>query len=162
MPVDATCGAWSRSEAPLPQALCVRPGCYEPPRDSARAPSAYCSDACREALRRVRDRERKWLARNTKAGQFKRRLEYHAAAKRRLARPPTRPDSTNTTAEQTRGGLTTAVGVYGQPRRASVPFGQSSTPVPPGVADRDYQGDSGSQPRPPPVEDSGRATQLAR
>jgi hypothetical protein len=50
-------GAWSRSKAPLPDALCDRPGCYEPPRHSCRSPAAYCSDACREAMRRVRDRQ---------------------------------------------------------------------------------------------------------
>ena len=47
-------GAWSRSETPLPRVVCDRPGCYEPPRDSRRTPASYCSDACREAMRRVR------------------------------------------------------------------------------------------------------------
>ena len=35
-------------------------------------------------MRRVKGRERKWLARNTKAGHLKRRLEYHAATKKQL------------------------------------------------------------------------------
>jgi hypothetical protein len=34
----------------------------------------------------VRDRERKWLARNTQAGRFKRRLEYEADRRARRAR----------------------------------------------------------------------------
>ena len=33
-------------------------------------------------MRRVKDRERKWLARKTKAGRMKRRLEYLAAARK--------------------------------------------------------------------------------
>ncbi len=70
--------AWSRHKA-IPAIFCDRPGCYDPPRPSSRAPARYCSDACRSALRRVRDRERKWLNRNTFAGRFKRQLEYRRA-----------------------------------------------------------------------------------
>ena len=81
-------GAWSRSETPLPRVVCDRPGCYEPPRDSRRTPASDCSDACRGAMRRVRDRERKYLARKTKAGRLKRRLEYAATAKKRLRLGP--------------------------------------------------------------------------
>lgn len=55
--------AWSRSKNNS-QDLCGRPGCYEAPRASHRAPSRYCGDDCRQAIRRVRDRERKWLSRN--------------------------------------------------------------------------------------------------
>jgi len=55
--------AWSRSKNNS-QDLCGRPGCYEAPRASYRAPSRYCGDDCRQAIRRVRDRERKWLIRN--------------------------------------------------------------------------------------------------
>ena len=76
-------GAWSRSRR-HPEIFCDRPGCYEPPRDSPRAPASYCGDDCRAAMRQARDRERKWLRRKTEAGRFKRRLEYQAArAKRR-------------------------------------------------------------------------------
>ena len=53
----AASGAWSRSKTPLPERLCDRPGCYEPPRDSRRAPSAYCGDACGACVRRVSDRD---------------------------------------------------------------------------------------------------------
>jgi hypothetical protein len=38
-------------------------------------------------MRRVKDRERKYLSRKTKAGRLKRRLEYCAMAKKRLALP---------------------------------------------------------------------------
>lgn len=74
--------AWSRSRK-NPGPICDRVGCYESPRPSCRCPARYCSHECRHAMQQVRDRERKWLWRNTFAGQFKRRLE---AQKRQAAR----------------------------------------------------------------------------
>ena len=74
--------AWSRSEK-HPEVFCDRPGCYEPMRNSPGAPARYCSDACRVAVERARDRERKWLLRNREVGRFKRRLEYQAARAKR-------------------------------------------------------------------------------
>lgn len=83
---SADSGAWSRSRR-HPKIVCDRPGCYESPRDSPRAPASYCGDDCRAAIRQARDRERKWLRRKTEVGRFKRRLEYQAAwAKRRQDR----------------------------------------------------------------------------
>lgn len=65
-------GAWSRSKR-FPEDFCDRPGCYQPlPRDS-RAPARYCGGDCRQAMRRVRDRERKWLTRNRDASPTRRR-----------------------------------------------------------------------------------------
>jgi len=61
-----TSRAWSRSKK-YPRDFCDRPGCFEPLRSSSRAPAHYCGDACREAVRRVRDRERKWKKRNRAA-----------------------------------------------------------------------------------------------
>jgi hypothetical protein len=81
-PREAPPCAWSRSRK-FPQIFCDRPGCYDPPRSSLRALARYCSDACRSALRRVQDRERKWLSRKTSAGRYKRRLEYERARRRR-------------------------------------------------------------------------------
>ncbi len=75
--------AWSRSDKNLPEVFCDRPGCYEPPRESSRAPAHYCGDACRAAMRQVHDRERKYLARKTQAGRLKRHLEYQAAKVKR-------------------------------------------------------------------------------
>ncbi len=63
--------------------FCGRTGCYEPPRASLRTPACYCGTGCRTAVRRVRDRERKWLSRMTYAGRIKRRSEYEAARRRR-------------------------------------------------------------------------------
>lgn len=80
-------GAWSRrrkNSAPF----CHRPGCYEPLPAGTRAPTRYCSPACRHALQRVLDRERKWLRRKTAVGRYKRRLEYQARRTARRAGPP--------------------------------------------------------------------------
>lgn len=79
---EETDAAWSRSKKNS-SPFCDRPGCYEPPRPSCRCTSRYCTDECRRAMRRVCDRERKWLSRTTAAGRFKRALEYQA---RRAAR----------------------------------------------------------------------------
>lgn len=64
--------------------FCGRTGCYEPPRVSPRTPAFYCSAACRTAVRRIHDRERKWLTRATLAGRIKRRLEYEGARRQRM------------------------------------------------------------------------------
>lgn len=74
--------AWSRSKSSFHD-FCDRPGCYDARRSSSRATARYCSDDCRQALRRVTDRERKWLRRNTSAGRFKRRMEYQRRAENR-------------------------------------------------------------------------------
>jgi hypothetical protein len=70
---------------PLP--LCDRPGCHEPSRKSGRNQAAYCGDACRQAVNRVRDRERKWLQRGTFQGRQARTREYEAARARRRGKP---------------------------------------------------------------------------
>lgn len=57
------CRPWSRSKEHSSD-FCDRPGCYDPRRASLRAPSRYCGNECRNEVRRVRDRERKWLSRN--------------------------------------------------------------------------------------------------
>jgi hypothetical protein len=64
--------AWSRSKEIFAE-FCGRPGCYEPLPDDSRAPARYCGRDCRRAVRRVLDRERKWLTRN----------RYHAGRDRR-------------------------------------------------------------------------------
>ncbi len=46
---------------------------------SPRNPARYCCPACRQAVRNVLDRERKWLARDTLDGRTKRGIEYKAA-----------------------------------------------------------------------------------
>jgi hypothetical protein len=55
--------AWSRSNR-IPEYFCDRIGCYDPLPTNSRAPVRYCGGDCRQAMRRVRDRERKWLLRH--------------------------------------------------------------------------------------------------
>jgi hypothetical protein len=85
-------GAWSRSKRPCGN-FCDRPGCYDPVRCSCRARARFCSDECGQAMRRVLDRERKWLRRNTYAGRFKRQLEYQHARRRRTGEPASLAES---------------------------------------------------------------------
>lgn len=70
---------------PLPTPPCARPGCYEPPVKSGRNQARYCCPACRQALRRVLERERKWRVRGTFQGRRGRDREYTAARARRGA-----------------------------------------------------------------------------
>jgi hypothetical protein len=79
-------GAWSRGKTFFAPPLCDRPGCYEPPVTSPRNPARFCCAACRQAVRNVLDRERKWRSRGTLEGQTKRAYEYQAACRRRLPR----------------------------------------------------------------------------
>ncbi len=74
---------------PLP--FCDRPGCHEPPVTSVRNPARYCCPACRQAVRNVQDRERKWRSRGTLDGRKKRAYEYQAARRRRSAATATPP-----------------------------------------------------------------------
>ena len=70
-------GAWSRKERSS-EPFCDRVGCYERLRSCSNGQARYCGEDCRRDVARVRDRERKWLARKTLAGRFKRGLEYRA------------------------------------------------------------------------------------
>jgi hypothetical protein len=83
-------GAWSRSND-IPENFCSRPGCYEPVESSQRTPSRYCSDDCRQAVRRAEDRKRKWRRRKTEAGRDSRQLEYDRARRRRQQGVPATP-----------------------------------------------------------------------
>jgi hypothetical protein len=67
---------------PIP--ICGRPGCHEALLKSGRH---FCCHACRQALRRVEDRERKWLFRGTFQGRRARAKEYAAARARRSGQP---------------------------------------------------------------------------
>ena len=68
-----------------PPLLCDRPGCYEPPLKSVGKPACFCSPACRQAVRRVLERERKWRFRGTFKGRRQRLQEYQAARAQRSA-----------------------------------------------------------------------------
>jgi hypothetical protein len=71
-----------------PTPLCDRPGCHEPVVKSGRSQARYCCSACREAVRRVVDRERKWQYRGTLQGRQARAREYQAARARRCQQQP--------------------------------------------------------------------------
>lgn len=73
-------GAWSRSNK-IPADCCDRPGCYEPLPADSRAPARYCGGDCRQAMRCVRDRERKWLIRNGDASTTQRRDKASASSR---------------------------------------------------------------------------------
>ncbi len=78
-----------------PGPVCDRPGCHEPAPKVGRNQASYCCSACRLAVRRVLDRERKWEWRGTFQGRQARTQEYKAAHTRRSAGPlgpaPTTP-----------------------------------------------------------------------
>ena len=76
-------GAWSRSRNFFSLPFCDRPGCYQAPLSSIRNQARYCCPACRQAVRNVLDRERKWLSRGTVDGRKKRAIEYQAARQQR-------------------------------------------------------------------------------
>ena len=59
--------------------MCDRPGCHEPVPKSGRSQARYCCSACRQAVRRVVDRERKWQFRGTFRCRRAREQEYQAA-----------------------------------------------------------------------------------
>lgn len=109
--------AWSRSRKNS-ASFCDRPGCYEAPRPSCRCAARYCGDECRQAMRRVRDRERKWLSRKTAAGRFKRCLEYQT---RRAARRAETPNAKNRASNLPAGEHSAAVVNYEAPSQAAVP-----------------------------------------
>ncbi len=82
-----TSRAWSRSKK-YPGDFCDRPGCFEPLRPSCRAPARYCGDTCRQVVRRVRDRERKWKKRNSEtaaSGRSKPVRSYRGSPKSALS-----------------------------------------------------------------------------
>lgn len=77
-----------------PTPVCDRPGCPEPPVKSGRNQARYCCSACRQAVRRVLDRERTWRCRGTFQGRRARDPEYQAARARRRGE---QPDTVNAT-----------------------------------------------------------------
>lgn len=79
--VTAARGHAAKIFSPTP--VCDRPGCHEPPLKSIRNPARFCGPACRQAVRRVRERERKWRFRGTFQGGRARAREYAAARARR-------------------------------------------------------------------------------
>lgn len=129
--------AWSRSTKNS-EPFCDRPGCYEPRRPSRGGVACYCGDDCGQAMRRVRDRERKWLRRKTTVGRFKRRLEYQA---RRAANRGDAPRSQRSPASSRSAPV---VG-YEPPNQATLPCGEL-----PETPSHDPQTPARPRPRAPP------------
>jgi hypothetical protein len=70
-------GGRGHAHVSLPEGpFCDRPGCYAPPMESRSRVARFCCAACRRAVQRVIDRERKWRVRATAAGRIKRGFEY--------------------------------------------------------------------------------------
>jgi hypothetical protein len=130
-------------------AICDRPGCFEPPRASIRTPARYCGDECRRALRRVRDRERKWKWRKTKAGRLKRRLEYQEVrAKRRQRATTGRGGQEGSRQAASSVGGQRTVGVYREGAKRTL---ISSYPQDHKAPNHDPQTNTPSRPRAPPA-----------
>lgn len=137
--------AWSRSRK-IPGPICDRVGCYESPRSSCRCPSRYCSHECRDAMQRVRDRERKWLWRNTLAGQIKCQLQ---AQRRQATRRAASADrDSEDTGEATATG-SDVVRPYRSPPNVSVPLGDRKEDIFHDVQNPETT--VASQSRPPPA-----------
>lgn len=65
--------------------LCDRPGCWGGAPKAIEGRRSFCSDECGRAVRRVEDRERKWLARQDFATRARRGRERQRAHRRRAA-----------------------------------------------------------------------------
>jgi hypothetical protein len=143
--VPADPGAWSRRRT-HPEIFCDRPGCYEPVRDSPRAPASYCGDECRGAMRQARDRERKWLRRKTEVGRFKRRLEYQAARVKRRGDRVASGSMAPGRSSSRYGTKPGTVVFYGRPGDEGL-----GSQAPTEVIAHDPERALGSRPRPPPA-----------
>lgn len=134
-------GAWSRSRK-IPTDFCDRPGCYEPLPTRSRAPTRYCTGRCRQAVRRVTDRERKWLLRNRYGEQLaQRRDPLKVNQPRGLPRSAAGNASINTVASP--------VGDYREGRKETLPFSR----LEPRSAEEDDNPKThlGRRSRPPPT-----------
>ena len=138
-------GAWSRSRKNS-DPICDRVGCYESPRPSRRSPARYCSHECRCAMQQVRDRERKWLWRNTLTGRFKCQLEAQRRQAARRASSADR-DSAGTVEATTTGS--DVVRPYRSLPDVSVPLGDRKEDISHDVQDPETT--VASQSRPPPA-----------
>jgi hypothetical protein len=138
-------GAWSRSRK-IPDPICDRVGCYESPRPACRCRARYCSHECRDAMQRVRDRERKWLWRNTFAGQIKCQLQ---AQRRKTARPASSADRTSAVRDATTLPGSDVVLPYRSPPEVSLPLGDRKEDISHDVQNPETT--VASQTRPPPA-----------
>jgi hypothetical protein len=140
-------GAWSRSKL-SPGDFCDRPGCYEPLPGDSRAPARYCGGDCRQAVRRVVDRERKWLKRNGYCTADAHGQASQAAWERVTQTPAAR-------AQKTSRGESEPVGDYRSKQQQALSCrAVERHPLPDhergALQDDHYQANSGRRSRPPP------------
>jgi len=138
-------GAWSRSRK-IPGSICDRVGCYESPRPACRCPARFCSHACRDAMQCMRDRERKWLWRNTFAGEIKCRQQ---ARNRQAARRTASADRDSSDIGEATTTGSDVVLPYRLPPDASVPLGDRKEDISHDVQNPETT--VASQSRPPPA-----------
>lgn len=137
--------AWSRSRKNSGP-ICDRVGCYESPRPSCRCPARYCSHECRRAMQRVCDRERKWLWRNTFAGQIKCQLQ---AQRRQAARRASSADRDSVDTGEVTATGSNVVLPYRSPPDVSVSMGNRKEDISHDVQNPETT--IASQSRPPPA-----------
>ncbi len=135
--------AWSRSKKNLGD-FCDRPGCYEPLRPSCRAPAHYCSDTCREAEHRVRDRERKYRRRKEKVAD---RWSCDENGCTRRDRSPRPCNAVSDRDPDTNCGRPIRVRGYRSPPAATVPSRETPEEE---VPKHDRETSTGRRPRAPP------------
>lgn len=140
-------GAWSRSKVP-PGDFCGRPGCYERLPGDSRAPVRYCGSDCRQAVRRVVDRERKWLKRNSYCTGRAHGPASQAASERAAQTPAAR-------AQKTCCGESEPVGDYRSKQQQALSCrAMERHPLPDhergALQDDHYKTHSGHRSRPPP------------
>jgi hypothetical protein len=134
--------AWSRSERIVGD-FCDRPSCFSPRCPFSRAPAHYCGDLCRQAVQRVRDRERKWKQRKKKA--VARRQSYDGGRVWQGARQRGRHERTGQATNMT-SGRPTAVRNYRDTPAAALSSRETHQEVP----KHDRETSVGRRPRPPP------------
>jgi hypothetical protein len=140
--------AWSRSERILHD-FCDRPGCYAPLCGIRRGPCQYCAGDCRQAERRVQDRERKFKARQKEAAQ-------REAQEQAPAHPAGAPRTIS--AGEWRRYQETSKRSAARVRTSSTPVGAALSSrdvtecpnVPEEVSEHDPEASLGSRPRAPP------------
>ncbi len=137
--------AWSRSRKKSGP-ICDRVGCYEAPRSSCRCPASYCCHECRAAMQRVRDRERKWLWRNTLGGQIKCRQEAH---RRRATYRSSSADPDSAATDPAKASHADVVLPYRSPPNVTLPFGDRKEDISHEV--RNSETTVASPSRPPPA-----------
>lgn len=134
--------AWSRSKK-NPGDFCDRPGCFEPRRPSRRVPTRYCGDTCRQAARRVRDRERKWKKRKR---QVTSRPQQCAGRAARCSRRPVGRNRPSSQGASAASGCSSTVRDYRDGRESAL----SSRETLQEVRQHDRETSTGRRPRAPP------------